>query len=78
MFERFGTHKPIFLRQRAVLKFYNHRDAERTSVVRSGPEGQIAAMLVAPERCNETLGNVPLVATEVIFSPFCDAVTKPD
>lgn len=24
-------------------------------------------MLVAPERCYETLGNVPLVATEVLF-----------
>lgn len=66
MFERFGTHK-LILRQRAMLKFYNHRDAARTSVVRSGREGQIAAMLVASERCNETLGNVPLVATEVLF-----------
>lgn len=62
-----------------MLKFYNHRDAARTSVVRSGREGQIAAMLVASERCNETLGNVPLVATEAFFFfSFCDAVTKPD
>lgn len=38
-----------------------------------------AAMLVAPERCYETLGNVPLVATEVLFFfSFCDAVTKLD
>lgn len=29
-----------------------------------------AAMLVAPERCYETLGNVPLVATEVLFFFF--------
>lgn len=36
-------------------------------------------MLVAPERCYETLGNVPLVATEVLFFfSFCDAVTKLD